>query len=64
MAFLKLVNDVDGTAVRDGTHDLVVRAILLQVSNNFLNLAKLTLDGATRLMVVQLMLLDDSNSWY
>ena len=39
MAFLKLVNDVDGTAVRDGTHDLVVRVILLQVSHNFLNLA-------------------------
>ena len=24
MAFLKLCNDVDGTAVRDGTHELLV----------------------------------------
>ena len=48
MAFLKLVNDVDGTAVRDGTHDLVVRVILLQVSHNFLNQAYSILYGSTQ----------------
>ena len=48
MAFLKLVNDVDGTAVRDGTHDLVVRVILLQVSHNFLNQAYSILYGTTQ----------------